>query len=188
MKISSSIFSSALKTYRLTDSISDKILGEKLLHFLKELEGIDDALLMKEINYIDDSQKYKQNIGRKLLEIISQIDSEEKPQIIGKLFKNILTKNISYDEFLRLSFLVRNIFISDLLVLKEAKYFQTIKYRLKPLYAYQIPKNLISQDLFSYGLVENLDADKWPFLTREESKKSVILTTLGAKLFEFGLK
>src|SRR5690606_37283559 len=100
-------------------SIDDKIFTNKLLHFLNEIKYLDPEVILKEIRYIDDSAKYNHKVGEKILEIISRIDSDEKPRIVGKLFRNYLNKNLSYNEFLKYCHIVEKAFYYDLLNLEN---------------------------------------------------------------------
>lgn len=157
---------------------------KKLLHFLRELENIDQNLILKEIQYIDDSKKYNQKVGEKILEIISRIDSDDKPKIIGKLFKNFLLKNITYSEFLKLSHIVENIFILDLLILNESKEHITLKNN-KILY---LPLNEFSNELFNHNIVDNITPNDYVDEADVIISLSVKLTIFGLNILNYGLK
>ena len=179
------IFSTIVNLYNLGSTISDKIFANKLIHFLKELEDINPNTIQKEIQYIDDSNEYKHKVGEKILEIINRIDSEEKPKIIGRLFKNFILKKINYVEFLKLSYIVENIFYFDL---KKLNNFFEIKY---PISTDNFVKKYInikdcSIELVSFGLCENMNHNQ-PH-TLEFIHKNNIITKLGEKLIDCGLK
>lgn len=183
------IIGTITKLLSIGTSINDKFFVKKLLHFLTELEHIDQYLILKEIQYIDDSQKYSQRVGEKLLEIITRIDSDEKPKIIGILFKNFLLKKIEYNEFLKLSYLVENIFILDLLSLKQAENFPTPFTNKQGYSEYMkyLSRKKISPELYSYGIIEGIIPNQAPFPSDEFMDQNVRLTELGIKLFEFGM-
>lgn len=177
------------KLLSIGTTINDRLFTKKLFQFLKELENINSDLILKEINYIDDSKGYTQKVGEKLLEIVTRIDSDEKPKIIGRLFKNFLLKEITYNKFLKLSHLIENIFILELLVIKEAE-----KYPIAFInnlgyvdYMRYIHREKISQELFSYGIVENINPNVQPFPNNEFTNQNVKLLELGVNLLEFGL-
>jgi hypothetical protein len=168
------------KLLSIGTTINDRLFTKKLLHFLSELENINQNLILKEIQYIDDSQKYSQRVGEKLLEIITRIDSDEKPKIIGRLFKNFLLKKISYSQFLKLSHLVENIFILELLDIKDAKQYHrsfTNKFGYEEYMKY-LPIKKISQELYSYGIVENINPNVQPFPENELTNHNVKLLDL----------
>jgi len=179
------IFSTIVNLYNLGSTISDKIFANKLIHFLKELEDINPNTIQKEIQYIDDSNEYKHKVGEKILEIINRIDSEEKPKIIGRLFKNFILKKINYVEFLKLSYIVENIFYFDL---KKLNNFFEIK---RPISTDNFVKKYInikdcSIELVSFGLCENMNHNQ--LHTLEFIHKNNIITKLGEKLIDCGLK
>lgn len=175
------IFGTIVNLYNLGSTINDKIFANKLIHFLKELEDINPEIIQKEIQYIDDSKEYGHKVGEKILEIINRIDSEEKPKIIGMLFKNYILKNISYNEFLRLSFIVDKLYIDSL------KYIKNYDFNTEPFI--MIPPEL--EDLFIYNICIKrynpnyiYTKEEWVEFRRKNSK----LTELGEKLNNFGLK
>lgn len=178
------------KLLNIGNTINDRIFTKKLIHFLTELKGLDQDLILKEIQYIDDSKEYTQKVGEKLLEIITRIDSDEKPNIIGRLFKNFLLKNIEYNEFLKLSHLVENIFILELLSLKQSEQYPTPFINKQGYLDYMkyLSKEKISQELYSYGIVENINPNTEPFPSKELTNHNVKLLKLGSNLLEFGLK
>ncbi|MEG0759842.1 hypothetical protein [Chryseobacterium sp.] len=181
------IIGTATKIFNIGNTINDRIFLNKLIKFLKQLEGFDNEVVLKEVQYIDDSKEYNQKVGEKLIEIINRIDSEEKPKIIGRLFKHFLRQKINYNQFLKLSYFIENIFLFDFLVLLKSETYQIVT-NSQPDEMKCISKELISQELFSYGLIENLNPDRKPYTTREFALKNVRLTNLGMNLLEFGLK
>ncbi|WP_262147550.1 hypothetical protein [Chryseobacterium foetidum] len=178
------------KLLSIGTTINDRLFTKKLFQFLKELEDINQDLILKEINYIDDSERYTQKVGEKLLEIITRIDSDEKPKIVGRLFKSFLLKEIDYNKFLKLSHLVENVFLLEILVIKEAeKYPRSFINKLGyEDYMYYLNREKISQELYSYGIVENINPDAQPFPNNEFKNQNVKLLELGINLFKFGLK
>ncbi|KIC62883.1 hypothetical protein [Chryseobacterium taiwanense] len=173
------------KLLSLGTTINDRLFTKKLLHFLRELENIDQNLILKEIQYIDDSKKYNQKVGEKILEVINRVDSDDKPKVIGKLFRNFLLKKITYFEFLRLSHIIENVFILDLLILSKSKEHITLKNN-KITY---LPLNENSKELFNYNIVDNITPNDYvdpKDITVFQS--SVKLTTLGLNILNYGLK
>ena len=173
------IFGTIVNLYNLGSTINDKIFANKLIHFLKELEDINPETIQKEIQYIDDSKEYNHKVGDKILEIINRIDSEEKPQIIGRLFKNFLNKNITYFEFMKFCHMVEQLFYYDLIKLID----------------YDEKNSLfVEQDiqLHNLGLCEDVGIGTWEEPTPKEkiylAKVKAKITPLGKKLVDFGLK
>lgn len=158
-------------------SISDKIFIKKLTRFLNELNGLDKSFIMKEIKYIDDSKKYNYKIGEKLLEIIERIDSDGKPEIIGRLFKNFLSKELTQYEFLKLADIVEKTFYYDLILLRECN---DNKFYIK-----------LDKELQNFGLVEGPGIgyfDATDEEIEEFNKITYFITEKGQKLLDLGLK
>ena len=146
---------------------------------MKKIEDINPNIIQREIQYIDDSNEYKHKVGEKILEIINRIDSEEKPKIIGRLFKNFILKKITYIEFLKFCYLIEQLF-----------YFDVIK-----LIDYDERNSLFVEqeiEIYNFGLCEGLGIGEWGETSNEEreyqDKVKAKITDLGKKLVEFGLK
>ena len=172
-------FGTIVNLYNLSSTISDKIFANKLIHFLKKIEDINPNIIQREIQYIDDSNEYKHKVGEKILEIINRIDSEEKPKIIGRLFKNFILKKIPYIEFLKFCYLIEQLF-----------YFDVIK-----LIDYDERNSLFVEqeiEIYNFGLCEGLGIGEWGEISNKEKeyqdKVKAKITDLGKKLVEFGLK
>lgn len=175
------IFGTIVNLYNLGSTINDKIFANKLIHFLKELEDINPETIQKEIQYIDDSKEYNHKVGDKILEIINRIDSEEKPKIIGRLFKNFIDGKINYNDFLRLSFVVDKLYIESL------KYIINYNFNIEPFIL--ITPEL--EDLFLYNICIKRYNPNYMYMEQEWVKfrrKNAKLTDLGEKLNNYGLK
>jgi hypothetical protein len=84
-------------------SIQDRLFTKKLLSFLFELRDIPTEQRNEQILKIESSDKYGKNVGEKLLFIIEKTSDSQKASMIGKLFANFLTEEISYNDFIRCS-------------------------------------------------------------------------------------
>ncbi|AZA83772.1 hypothetical protein C1637_13970 [Chryseobacterium lactis] len=171
------IIGTIAKALSIGISINDKLFIKKLYYFLMELENVDRHIILREIQYIDDSPKYKQKVGEKLLEIITRIDSDEKPKIIGKLFKNFISKNIKYYDFLKLSNIVEKALYYDLILLKECK---NNNFYID-----------LDEELYNLGLIDikkmgNFDSTE--IEDAEYDNITYIITKRGNLLLEYGLK
>jgi hypothetical protein len=141
------------------------------------LEQIDNIPLQKkekQIQRIDNDEKYKHKVGEKIIEIINRIDSDEKPKVIGKLFRNYLEDNIDYNTFLKLSHIVERVFYYDLLML--------INYDQND---YLYDGN--SEELSSYGLT-SFGYNAWHKPSPTDGKCDGEISGLGKQLVDFGLK
>ncbi|MCU7616652.1 hypothetical protein NZ698_05540 [Chryseobacterium sp. PBS4-4] len=171
------IIGTIVKLLNIGNTIGDRIFTDKLIHFLKEIDNLDQEFILKEIRYIDDSEKHNRKVGEKILEIINRIDSEGKPQIIGRLFRNFINKQFSYLDFLKLADIVEKSFYYDLILLKECK---------NGKFYIDLDKELYNSDLVTVQGIGSFDA------TEEEraefNKTTFLITSKGAMLLDFGLK
>ena len=59
------IIGTITKLLSIGRSINDRIFTGKLIHFLKELDGLDEDFILKEIQYIDDSKNISIRLVKK---------------------------------------------------------------------------------------------------------------------------
>lgn len=99
------------------NSVNKHLLAKKIYNFLFQLHTIPLEKRIKKIDQINESKEYQSSVGEMILEILEKIESDGKPEVIGKLFKSYIEENIDFHTFLRLSHIVKNIFYYDLLLL-----------------------------------------------------------------------
>jgi hypothetical protein len=137
----------------------------KLLKFLKEMEDIpeDDRKKMAERLF---DPKYNLKTGLRLMNLISNLDQEEKAVLIGKLFKSYFySETISNKTFLRLATIISNMFYDDLLLLRSI---------VRPDY--------INEVFFNAGLVNRITD------TNTEYNKRLMKKGLGGRELEITFK
>lgn len=99
---------------RFTSAFSERMFVKKLLRFLSEINEVPHSIREKQIEKINSDPSYGHKVGEKLLDILSKIDADNKPAVVGRLFKNFLQSELDYLEFLRLSHIVDRAFFFDL--------------------------------------------------------------------------
>jgi len=104
------------------NSINRHLSVKKLYKFLFELHKIPEEKRIKKIDQINSSKKYQSTVGEQTFELLDKIESDGKPEIIGKLFKAVIEEKIDYLTYLRVAHIVKNIFFYDL----EWLYFNTV--------------------------------------------------------------
>lgn len=87
-------------------NIHDKLFLKKILSFLSNIDGTDPDERKEIINSIDNSKKYRLKVGEKLLYVIDSCDDHEGAERIAKLFRAVLTKSITYNEYLEASSII----------------------------------------------------------------------------------
>jgi hypothetical protein len=95
-------------------SIKDKLFIKKIIHFLSDIGHIPYKKRKNMIDSIDVDEKYKVKVGEKLVYILDKCDDYIDARYIAKFFCAFLEKKISYDDFLKGSRIIQNIFIGDL--------------------------------------------------------------------------
>jgi hypothetical protein len=159
--------------YKLKNAVSDAIFLKKIIAFLKQIHTIPTEKTLKEIEKINNSKKYANNVGEKIIEILERIDSEKKPEIIGKLFKHFLSGQYDYEMFLRLSHIVERVFYYDLLQIQNYDENNYIH-------------NDVSSEMHSYGLCSSsigdwVKPDPTPDVGAEITEFGKLLVTYGLK-------
>jgi len=163
-------------------NLRDNILLKKILQFLSETESLGYREKKEFEDNVNHNSKYRTKVGEQLIIYLEKIDDFEKPIIIGKLFKNVVSNNIDYDTFLRLSSIVVRSFSPDLIALKEHSENTLISNMAK--------ENLSNQGLLS-PYIESKDEKVLSFDGIKDSNKNSIiykLNDLSHMLINFGLK
>ena len=110
-------FGTLYKSYKGFISIKDALFANKVLYFLEHVKDISAEEKKKFIDNLESNHEEKIKVGKTLLLIIDKLDDLDKPRIIGNLFRANLKNQITYNDFLRLSTIVQNVFYSDLIKL-----------------------------------------------------------------------
>lgn len=107
-----------LKYRGIYKSIRDAFFFNK---FCKFLEGVSQVPLEARENFVRDrpDDELKQD-GNYLINYIDRLDDEAKPKLAGGLYSKYILGLISKDELLRFNYILNNIFVLDLLELKDS--------------------------------------------------------------------
>jgi hypothetical protein len=101
------------------NSVNKHLSAKKLYKFLFELHSIPLEKRIRKIEEINSSKKYQSSVGEMIFELLEKIESDSKPEIIGKLFRAVIEEKIEYQTYLRLAYIVKSMFYYDLLWIKE---------------------------------------------------------------------
>ncbi len=149
--------------------IGDQLFIKKVQHFLFNLKDINVQQRQTAIDEIDKSQKYRIQIGEKLLYILEKAEDWQMAEIIALFFKEFIKKNITYEIFLSISNILDKISVIDLknfLELTRIKLNkQQIESNKKPLsfslYDDNL-ENIINSGLFFFDTNEiTVNSDPW---------------------------
>lgn len=100
------------------NSINKYIAAKKIYKFLFELHNIPQEQRIKKIDEINNSKKYQSSVGEMIFELLERIESDGKPEIVGKMFAAVIEEKINYSDYLRCVHIVKNFFYYDLETLK----------------------------------------------------------------------
>ena len=113
------IVNSIIGLINFGSSINRNIATKKIYKFLFQLNEVPEEKRKKKIEQINSSEKYQTKVGEIIFEILDKIESDGKPEIIGKLFCAVIEEKIDYLTFLKISHIIKSIFYYDLVFLKE---------------------------------------------------------------------
>lgn len=168
------VFGTLSAFYKAGIEIRQQIFIRKIVNFLQELSNTSLEKRQRFIEDIERNPKQKQDFGETLLLLIERADHLQKPKILGCLLKHHILDDISYEDVMRLSFIVDRVYISDLNHL----------FISKP----DIPKNPnIAASLASVGLLKIKGMDGGNF--NEPSSGGILyeLNEYGEMLLQYGL-
>ena len=110
-----------VSAYKFKVEMDYRSFIKKVTSFLKELPNVSHEERQNYVESIEQNPKEKNILGEILLLLIDRADSLEKPSILGRLLKHHILENISYDDAIRLSFIVDRVYMSDLNYLTKFK-------------------------------------------------------------------
>lgn len=167
-------------------AIREKHMLKKTLMFINKLNsnGVASIEYVKYKSKLKNKDKILYKELENILIIIDRIIEENKSIILANLFYNYILKNITWEEFQELSVIVDNIFINDLPELVNI-------YEKRDL----TMNDIINQISFNRLKTQNLVMDFKSTVRGENgnisffySEKDYVITSLGIKLYEYGIK
>ena len=159
------------------NSVDKHLSIKKLYKFLNQLNSIPPELRAKKIDEINSSNKYQSNVGEMIFEILEKIESDGKPEIIGKLFKAVIEEKIDFLTYLRLAHIVKNLFYYDIVWLNE----NTTDGVLED----ATPDPILISGLVTVNFVDSYEGVKNDIIGQKSQAK---LTELGLLLINIGMK
>jgi len=99
------------KTY---GTIKQQQFTNTIKNFLKELSNLSYEERREFVEWMNRNPKQKAVVGETLLLLVDREDSVEKSLIIARLLEHCSLGNISYENLMRLVFIVKRVYLSDL--------------------------------------------------------------------------
>lgn len=165
----------AIGGIKFANSLNRHFTAKKLYKFLFQLNSIPQEKRTLKINEINSSKEYSSSVGEIIFEIIDKIESDGKPEIIGRLFASFIQEKIDFKTYLKLSHIVKNIFYFDLILLQNYD---------NDGYIYEGS----SEQLLSLGLIEIFVIDEWSGPRAPKDPPSGRITSLGKMIVDLGMR
>lgn len=99
---------------KIAINFKDKLFLKKIIYFLSGINHISVEKRRKMIDEINETEKQKIKVGEKLVYILDKCDDHITAKYISQFFSALLENKISYQDFLKGSRIIQNIFLSDL--------------------------------------------------------------------------
>ncbi|EJH2591711.1 hypothetical protein NDL33_004511 [Vibrio parahaemolyticus] len=128
------IFGLLVKSYGALTHVTETIFANKIHRFLA---NINELSLNERIFVIEEISNQKggmREAGEVLITLLNRADDTHKPDLIAKLFVECALKTISVEKFLRLSNIVVNTYIDDLVKLKNIRNIFKFDDKIKSIY------------------------------------------------------
>lgn len=182
------IISTIVSSIKFGNSVNEYFFRKKIFKFLFQLKDIPINKREQVIEKINVSEKYQNKVGETIIELLDKIETEGKPEILGKMLGAVIEEKMDYFNFLKASHIVKSIFYYDLVMLKEA-------------YDGEYVNNYSNDSLIIAGVINleipnwgnqlekslNFDMDSYKELEEENSSRSN-LSEIGKIIIEVGMK
>ncbi|XZN89642.1 MAG: hypothetical protein ACM65M_18525 [Microcoleus sp.] len=107
-------FNTVVSLYQAGVEIRQQLFIMKIINFWKELPNTSLHERQKFVEWMDKHPKQKLTFGENILLLIDRADSMEKPSILGRLLNHCTLGDISYEDMMRLCFIVNSVYMPDL--------------------------------------------------------------------------
>ncbi|MEO1023345.1 MAG: hypothetical protein AAFW89_12450 [Bacteroidota bacterium] len=169
LRSGSPVFSVLSSTLSNLHHLSNYIFTKRLYTFLNEIEMLSPH---RETALWHILAKAKgEQAGEIILETISNLDSDEKAKLLGRLAAAVPYEKITPEVFFRLGHIIKSVYYEDLVKLSEHASSGYIENT--------------SEALYNAGLIQIVDADDNTLNDPEFDGKRYRLTKLGRTLSEF---
>lgn len=136
--------------------IRDYLLANKLCAFMKNIQDIPQEKIDKFISKIDNPKKIIE-IGMKIIQLLDKLDETKKAELVGKLYKLLINKEITISEYFRVCHLIDKCFYNDILKLNYFKTNESITS-----HNLEVPAETL-EELFASGFISNHGFDGGTF-------------------------
>ncbi len=169
------VVKSILGIYGIVDKVDEYFFAKKITQLLFEINNVSPKDRQARIKEINESEGIAGNVGERLLETLKRIESNNKPKLVGKLFRAVLEKEVSYKDFLRLCHIINLTYFDDLFWLYQNSDGNYVNDNL--------PESISFSELVTSSLSKAFEGSIGP---EDNWTSKVYLTKLGKALIEYG--
>lgn len=158
------------------NTINKYTTAKKIYRFLLQLHKIPVDKRLKKIEEINASEKYRSSVGEMILELLDRIESDGKPEIIGRLMAAVIEETIDYRTYLKCAHIIKKTFYYDLEDLKNVCDGEVVK-------------GEINDEIFNSGLIDHdFTSDYNDIKGGNYSNCNTRLSELGSIIVMHGMK
>lgn len=100
--------------YKSGITIRDRILLKKIVRFLLNLNDISQFEKTKFIQEVNTNSAFKKRVVENLLIVLDKLDETEKSELLAKIFSKYISREISFEEWLKFSNIVEKALLFQL--------------------------------------------------------------------------
>ncbi len=108
------IVGSVLGIGKTVVTVKNQLFLKKILAFLSGVKDVPQEKRLRMIDQVNDSNKFRIKVGEKLVYILDKCDDYIDAKYISQLFAAFLKEEIEYQDFLKGSRIIQDLFVGDL--------------------------------------------------------------------------
>ncbi|EIK0774874.1 hypothetical protein LJT64_004597 [Vibrio alginolyticus] len=112
-------FGVMVKTYDAAQHVREALFAKRIYEFLAQISTLTVEERAAVINEIAEKRDGITRAGEAIVSLIDRCDDHKKPELIGRLFIACGLNEITTEKFLKLSNIINNLYLDDLLELKN---------------------------------------------------------------------
>lgn len=113
------VFNVLHSAVKIGSKIKDGIFAKKVYRFLFELKDVSQEERERFIEKVEADPKYQTKVGEKVVQLLDKADDYAKASMMGRLMRAAIKNELEYDVFLRLAFVLNQIFAPDVYLLRD---------------------------------------------------------------------
>jgi hypothetical protein len=108
-----------VKTYDVIKSIREQLYLLKILRFLKGVQGITAEERHAFAARMATDPDYERRVGESVFLLLDRHETADKSELLGRVFKALVRREISEEEFQPYAFIIDRLFLQDLTYLAQ---------------------------------------------------------------------